>query len=225
MYQNGKYYGTVSGDFQDDIILRVLNSKSSASDVSSVVTVPSFYADVYKKHRNLIYYDSSLFFTDYAPVYRSVKLTSYGDDHYTCAKFIPTGEYCICRCIKDSYSGYIDADIISMSGSVREDDYKRFKFFILVRFNSEADMFNAYTELFRKRDSKSNLDVSLFCGEYLGLSRFEYSVKPDFNQYWKDNSSKFLFCRCYAKYLGISQDNWENIFNVSDEVFKTMIFN
>lgn len=237
LYKDGKYYTTLSGNFNIDAISNLVRAKKSKLESKSVFNVPKIWADLYNQDRNLVYYPSYLFFTGYSSVYKTVR----GDNlplntsYYTCARFNPTGEYCICYCLSLELN---DSKPEILSEEFTENDYYeswsgtkaygyKFKSYsrclILMRFATEEEMFNAFSLMFRKRDSKYSKyinDLKLFLLSGLGYGIVSWDDK-DLNKLQENQ----IVRNSLLKRMGYLQNSWKEIYDeIPDDIFNTMIF-
>lgn len=234
LYKDGKYYATLSGDFKEDAISNLIKSKKSKTKFKSVFNVPKVWADMYHEDRNLVYYPSYLFFMDYSTVYNTLKKArtslNSGTYYYTCARFNPTGEYCICYCSAFIYRANM-YDIL-LEESEEYNDLKNEKYFrycsyahcmILMRFKTEEEMFNAYSEMFRKKDSVYNVYLTnAYLYAFLSLSNYKTPIS---NNYIEFHDEDYIVENSILKRLGYLDMSWRDIYSkVPDEIFNTMIF-
>lgn len=244
LYKDGMYYSTLAGDFKEDTISTIFQEKTSKTNSKSVYNVPKIWLDVYNKNRNLVYYPSYLFFMNYSSVYNTsvgkLNPLMLSGNFYTCARFNPTGEFCICYCFSKHhlFEDY-DIGIEDIKGDIEEFKQKNTYYshisiancIILMRFKTEEEMFKVYTELFRKRDCNCNLPIRLpLLKEKLALSHLTSINDIDVDDYEKElaysNDSEYrILEKSILKNLGILDISWRDIYSsLSDELFNTMIF-
>lgn len=220
MYKGGKYLGSLSGDFKEDILDRILKVKEIDNSVSgnTVVKVSKVIADQYNTNgRNSISYDDNELFMDYAKTYilyaHKGEVVRSGDVITRVAKLKSTNEYCIIM------------QIIEYTTSNKTKGLN----YILFRFNTEKDMFKVFTELFKKRGSTAgvfNKDNCLL--SYLGVGEHECAIQTfnALNNRGKRYKYQSLLVRVVLKHLGFIPDaSWRDVcFDVPDELYNLMIF-
>lgn len=223
LYQGGKYKGSISGNFDVDILDKILKSREFNDSISqgtnSVIKVQKVVADQYNKNgRNSISYKQEDLFLDYAKSYIMYRHTKEkivaGDVIARVARLRNTDEYCII--LQLAYYG--------ISGALDS------QFYILCRTKTEKDMFKVFTEQFKKNASAikgfklSDLPLANYLGVSTTYAKIQtYNALKNRGKHYKD---QHFLTRVLLKNLGfIPHATWRDVcYDVPDEIFNLMIF-
>lgn len=222
IYKNGKLLESISGNFSLDIVSNAINF-ASKNDTSTLL-VPKIYATLYKESPFSVFYNKSMFFTEFHSKYDYG--SKYGSFHLLVAKYNSNNMYVILlnyvqTCILLPLHYYKDS--LEKDGNVfsyyRNHDSNSLCY-VLMAFKTEQEAFDAFIAL--KDAYEIDLDNRNFMTQWLSLITFTDIDTSHLRRYTKQNN---VISMIIAKHLNVIQNkSWREILDkIPENIFNTMI--